>query len=42
MLAWVEGPGMGEVDVYAEGVSGKEFDICTGGGGTQVPVEEDH
>ena len=41
VLAWVEGPGVGEVDVYAEGVAGKEFDICTGGGGTKVAVEED-
>ena len=42
VLAWVEGPGMGEADVYAEGVARKEFDICTGGGGTQVSVKEDH
>ena len=30
------------MDVYAEGVARKEFDIRAGGGGTQVAVEEDN
>ncbi len=42
VLAWVEGPGAGEAEVYAECVAGKEFDICTGGGGAKVAVEKDH
>lgn len=40
VLAWVEDPGVGEADVYAESVAWKEFDICTGCGGTEVAVEE--
>ena len=42
VLAWVEGPGVGEVEVYPEGVAGEEFYICTGGGGAEVAVEENH
>ncbi len=42
VLAWVEGPWAGEAEGYAEGVAGEEFDVCTGGVGAEVTVEEAH
>ena len=42
VLAWLEVPGMGEAEGYPEGVAREEFDVCTGIGGAEVAVEEDH
>lgn len=42
VLAWVEIPGVGEAEGYADGIAWEEFDVCTGVGGAEVAVEEDH
>lgn len=42
VLAWVEVPGMGEAEGYTEGVAREPFDVCTGIGGAEIAVEEDH